>query len=110
MRTAKPDQLIVPKLESLSFSDIDLFPEPLKKLLDILEERRTHGVGLKGLTIWSCGVGILEFKEELEDLVEKIIWEDVEEMDLDYEPETEEETTSGDETEIEEEVDSEDEY
>jgi hypothetical protein len=96
MRTEKPDQLIVPKLKSLSFRDLDIFFQQHNKLLDTLKERRTHGVGLKGLIIRSCRVLNLESKKEFEGLVEKITWENVTEIS-DYDTGTEEETSSDEE-------------
>jgi len=98
MRTVKPDQLIVPKLKSLSLLNVYLFERQHNELLGVLKERGTHDVGLKSLVVRSCQVYTLEYEKELKGLVKKVTWEDVTEMGSDYdETETEEETNSEDE-------------
>jgi len=99
MRTVKPDQLIAPKLKSLSLLNVHLFEQQHKELMGLLGARRTHDVGLKSLVVRSCQVYTLECEKEFKGLVKKVIWEDVTEMGSDY-----------DETETEEVTDSEDEY
>ena len=90
MRAAKLDQPITPKLESLSFHYLDLFFDSQNKLLDMLKERLTHGIGLKSLAIRMCNVHTLECEEELEDLVREVTWENVREIRSEYDTESEE--------------------
>ena len=97
MRTVKLDRPIAPKLKLLTICNVNIHHEPHNKLLEILKERRAHNVGLEGLTIRSCHVPTLEYKEEFEGLVGNIIWEDV--------TETEPDSDSDSETETEEEMD-----
>lgn len=93
MRTGEPDQIITPKLKSLSFCNVHFLYDSLRKLLAILEDRRAHDVGLKSLVLRSCTVPTLEYKTELAGLVEKLTWEHVGEMESDYsETDTEDES------------------
>jgi hypothetical protein len=78
--TVKPDQRVVPKLKLLSICNVDIYRNLYKMLLGILEERRTHNVGLKVLVIRSCHVPTLECEKELKDLVERIVWDEVMEL------------------------------
>jgi len=99
--TAKLDQPIAPKLESLSFHNVDLRLEPHNKLLGILRERCTHDVGLRSLVLRSCYVPTLEYKKELEGLVKEITWEDVVESDDETDSETDSYSDSYSEEETE---------
>ena len=74
----------------MSIRNVDIYNDLQNELLDILEQRRTHDIGLKCLAIRSCGVFTLEYKQELEGLVEKLIWESVMEMVSEDETEAEE--------------------
>ena len=96
IHTAKPDQPIVPKLESLYFRDADVF-EAQYGLLIVLRGRHTYGAGLKSLVVRSCRVPTLGHRKELKGLVGKIIWKDMIEMESEYETETEGEADSEDE-------------
>ena len=108
MRTVTPDQPIAPKLKSLLFRNVNIYYGLHSKLLGILKERNTRGVGLKSLSINLCRVPTLECKKEFEGLLEHITWHNVTEMDSDYETGIEE-ADSEDGTGAEEEADSEDE-
>jgi hypothetical protein len=83
MRMVMPD-LIAPKLKSLSFYNVDILFGLHSKLLRMLEERCTYDASLESLVLHSCRVSTLECKEELESLVEKVIWENVMEMRSNY--------------------------
>jgi len=97
MHTANPDQPIIPKLKSLSFQNISLFYSLHQKLLEVLEERRHHDVGLKGLVLRSCRVPSDRCKADLKGLVKKVTWDNMMEMGSDYEVTgTEEETEETD--------------
>lgn len=84
MCTVKSDQPTAPKLQSLTLRNLDILFEVHHKLLDTLDRRSGHRVGLESLVIYSCRVTTGEYEEDLRDRVEKVTWEYVEEMGLDY--------------------------
>ena len=62
-----------------------------------MEGRRDHHIGLESLALQLCSVTTVELREDLEDLVENVTWNDVSEMGSDYEEtESEDETDPGD--------------
>lgn len=75
---------IAPKLKSLSCRNVDLLYKTRRKLLEALQERRDYGVGLETLVIQSCRVPTVEYKKDLEDFVEEVVWDDVTEMGSEY--------------------------
>jgi hypothetical protein len=92
MRTVKPNQQITPKLQSLTLRDLDVLLTVQHQLLDTLEKRSRHHVGLKNLVVHSCRVTTSEYAVDLRDRVKKVTWENVEEMGSDFdgtEPEVE---------------------
>ena len=74
----------------MSIRNVDIYDDLQNELLDILKQRHTRDIYLKCLAIRSCGVFTLEYKQELEGLVEKRIWENVIEMVSEAETEVEE--------------------
>ena len=79
----------------MSIRNVDIYDDLHNKLSDTLKERRTHNIRLKCLTIQSCNALTLEYKQELEGLVEKLIWENVMEIVSDDEIESEGRIDSG---------------
>jgi hypothetical protein len=84
MCTVKSDQPTAPKLQSLTLRNLDILFRAPRKLLDTLDGRSGHRVGLESLVIQSCRVTTGEYEEDLRDRVEKVTWENVEEMGSDY--------------------------
>ena len=110
MYTANPDEPLIPKLKSLSFRNINLFSKLHLRLVGILLERRNRNLGLESLVIQGCRVPTAECRENLEDLVEKVTWDDAIEIGSGYgDSETETEEVS-DETEESDEATDSDEY
>ena len=83
------DTPIAPKLKSLSCRNVDLLYKTHRKLLDALRWRHDHGVGLESLNLQSCRVPTDEYKTDLEDVVEEVVWDDVTEMGSEYTPDNE---------------------
>jgi hypothetical protein len=93
MRTVKQDQQTTPKLHSLTLRDLDVLLTAQQKLLDTLEKRSKHHVGLKSLVVHSCRVTTNEYAANLRTRVKKVTYEDVEEMGSDFDgTDTEEES------------------
>ena len=72
----EPDQHPVPKLESLTLSHLGPF-DPDGQLLDVLQERHDHNLGLKKLVVQSCRVYEVEDEVRYGELVEEVKWNDV---------------------------------
>jgi len=63
-----------PKLQSLALCNLDIpFPQ-YQKLLDILEERRNHHIGLECLTVEWCRIHTDVHKADLRNRVERVTW------------------------------------
>ena len=75
------DQPVYPKLKSLSFDDITFSAGALEKLLSVVA--KMHGLDI--LTMRWCRVPDIECRADLENLVENVIWEDVEVISRFYE-------------------------
>ena len=83
MRTDESGQL-VPKLESLALSHLDLLFDVEGDLLDVLEERHHFHIGLKKLVIQSCRVHEGAYRSKLRKLVKMVKWNNVEVVGRDY--------------------------
>jgi len=70
----EPRQTPVPKLESLTISDTDLYTGAYD-LLDLVKQRHEHNLGLKNLTVRSCWT---EFEDvsKLREVVNEVGWDD----------------------------------
>ena len=68
---------LAPKLQSLTLRNLDVLFERYRKLLDVLEERRNHHIGLESLAVERCRMppGVCEV--DLRDRVERVTWNDV---------------------------------
>ena len=90
----------VPKLQSLTFRNVDISSKLHQKLLETLEARQDHHVGLKSLDFQSCSVLAIGQKAGFEELVKEVTWDDVVEMDPEYLEVDSEEVTDSDEDEL----------
>ena len=68
----------------------------------MLKGRRGRQIGLKKLVFQSCRVSSIRRKADLKDIVKKVTWESVREVDSDYEETDYEETDSEEETDSDE--------
>ena len=72
-----------------------------QKLLDTLQRRSEHRIGLKSLVVHSCRVTTSEYAANFRDQVKEVTWEDVDEMGSDFdgtEPEEEPDYDDSDES------------
>ena len=65
-----------PKLRSLTLLNLEIHFER-QKLLDVLEERRNHQIGLESLVVESCCVLTDGWEADLMDRVERVVWSNV---------------------------------
>jgi len=82
--TVKLDQSIAPELKSLSFRGVGLYSSLHQRLLEILEERHYHNIGLESLVVQSCRVPTKGCEADLEDFVENVTWDNAIEIGSDY--------------------------
>jgi hypothetical protein len=87
MWTVEPEEPTVPKLQLLVLYNLRILPKPQRKLLDTLERRSDHDVGLGSLVVQDCQVAASEYEADLRDRVKDVTWKGV--VEVDYETETE---------------------
>jgi hypothetical protein len=59
----------------LSLTNLDIYPDLHRKLLDVLRKRRGRGIALESLVVRSCRVYSGEWEEELRELVGRVTWD-----------------------------------
>ena len=77
MCTDKSCRPAAPKLQSSTLRNIKIPIGLHVKLLDVLEGRCDHGVGLKHLVVESCRVFTGGYEASQRDLAENVTWKDV---------------------------------
>ena len=77
----EPAQQFIPKLVSLTLDGLD-FLSGVGDLLDVLEERCKHNIGLELLVVSRCRVRGVGGASQFKKLVKEVKWVDVEEMGL----------------------------
>ena len=81
-----PGQQLVPKLVSLTLSNLDFLHGMEEDILDVLRGRRDNNIGLERLIIRSCRVHRAHDDEGyFKGLVEEVKWVDVENVGTEYE-------------------------
>jgi len=95
VRTAESVRIPAPNLQSLTLSNLDIYPDPNEGVLGVLYDRR-DGIALKSLVVRSCCVYDSRYEGWVKPLVERVTWDDVSEIELsDEDSETE---SGGDES------------
>jgi len=78
--TVEPYLPIAPRLQSLSFRNLDIISTRSQKLFNVLERRFNRHIGLKILAVQLCRVPTGGYREGLKGLVEGVAWAGVEEV------------------------------